>query len=142
MLKLWKNHSWMILLAGFALVSCESITPPSELSEVQGTWQLQAFELSDGGTVTISDPQNFTIQFDPDGSLGVKADCNLCGGAYETNGSSISIDVQFCTDAYCGDESLDKQYLQALANTSRYAREGQELLLDYSFGTLRYNVSQ
>ncbi len=141
-MKFWKNHSWMILLAGLAFVSCDTVTPPSELSEVQGTWQLQAFELNDGSMVTITAPQNFTIQFDLDGSLGVKADCNLCGGVYETNGNSISIEVQFCTQAYCGDESLDNQYLQALANTSRFQRQGQELLLDYGNGTLRYNVSQ
>ena len=141
-MKFWKNHRWRILLAGFAFVSCDTITPPSELSEVQGTWQLQAFELTAGSTILIPNGQDFTIQFDPDGSLGVKADCNLCGGVYETNGNSISIDVQFCTRAYCGDESLDNQYLQALANTSRYTREGRELLLDYSNGTLRYNVSQ
>ena len=141
-MKFWKNHRWMILLAGLAIVSCNTITPPSELSEVQGTWQLQAFELTDGSTIVVPNVQDFTIQFDPDGSLGVEADCNLCGGAYETSGNSISIDVQVCTFAYCGDESLDNQYLQALANTTGFAREGQELLLDYSNGILRYNVSQ
>ncbi len=46
MLNFWKKHSWMILLGGLAFVSCDTATPPSELSEVQGTWQLQAFELN------------------------------------------------------------------------------------------------
>jgi heat shock protein HslJ len=141
-LKFRRHHTWIILLAGLVFGACDTATIPSDLSDVQGTWELEAFELNNDDTVSVPNPQNFKIVFDPDGSIGVTADCNLCGGIYEANGNSISIEVQVCTQAYCGDQSLDRDYLEALGITSRYSRRGQELLLDYDNGTMRFQLSQ
>lgn len=131
------RYACILVLAGLTLTACEQATLPSELFTAQGTWELQSL-----GSTQIANPERFTITFGADGALGVNADCNGCGGAYEVNGNNISIDVQFCTMAYCGDASLDSEYQQALANTTRYSRQGNQLTLDYSGGTLIYQVSQ
>jgi heat shock protein HslJ len=134
-------HLAMILLAGLVLSSCDTATKPGELSAVQGSWQLQSFDTDAGGTIPIPNPERFSIRFDPDGTLGVTADCNVCGGVYETNGDNISINVEFCTLAFCGEESLDQDYLAALAQTTSFARQGQNLSLEYNEGTMRFQVS-
>ena len=79
-----KKYTWMILLAGWALVSCDSTTSNSELSAVQGSWQLQSFALDDGSNVTVPNPEAYTAQFTPEGTLNLRADCNVCNGGYET----------------------------------------------------------
>ena len=127
----------ILALVGLTMTACNQATQPSELFAAQGTWELHSL----GGT-QVTSPANYTITFGSDGDLGVKADCNVCGGEYEANGNNISVDVQFCTLAYCGDASLDREYHQALANTTRYTRQGNQLTLDYSGGTLTYQASQ
>lgn len=136
-----KYAGMMILLAGWALVSCDSGTSNSEISEVQGSWQLQSFAMDDGSNVTVPNPEAYTAQFTPEGTLNVRADCNMCNGGYETEGNNIQVGNMACTLAYCGDASLDSQYTSALSSASTFARNGDELLLAYSGGTMRFLVS-
>ena len=134
------KRPWVLVLAGLVgsiFAACEQATSPSEDFAAQGRWELQSL----GGT-QVSNPENFTITFGADGELGTIADCNVCGGEYEVRGNGISIEIQFCTEAYCGDDSLDREYLEALANTTRYTRQESQLTLDYSGGALIYQVSQ
>lgn len=133
------RRPWLLVLAGLVgsiFAACEQTTLPSELFAAQGRWELQSL---DG--IQVSNPEHFTITFGPDGELGALADCNVCGGEYDVRGNGIFVEIQFCTEAYCGDGSLDQEYLEALANTTRYARQGEMLMLDYSGGTLIYQVS-
>ena len=134
-----KKHALLLLLAGLALVSCETATLPSSVSDVQGQWELQAFELNDGNVVNVPNPEKFTAQFGADDSLNLTVDCNACNGSYEASGNSLSIGLLACTLAYCGDDSLDTMYMQALDSISTYARQGQELRIDYADGTMRFN---
>ena len=130
------RHAWILALVGLTFINCDQATLPSEFFSGQGAWELQSL----GGT-QVPNPENFTITFGADGELGALADCNVCGGEYEVNGDDISLEIQFCTEAYCGDDSLDREYLEALANTAGYARNGDRLTLDYSGGMLVYKVS-
>ena len=131
------RHAWVLVLAVLSFIDCDQATSPSELFSGQGTWTLQSL-----GATQVSNPENFTITFGADGELGTIADCNVCGGEYKVRGNGISIEIQFCTEAYCGDGSLDREYLEALANTTRYTRQGSQLTLEYLSGTLIYQVSQ
>ena len=73
--------------------------------------------------------------------MNVRADCNGCSGGYQTEGNTIAIGNMACTLAYCGDASLDSQYTQALSSASTFARNGDQLLLSYSEGTMRFLAS-
>lgn len=49
----------------------------------------------------IPDPENYVIEFSDDGTLQVKADCNIAQGTYTSNGMSISIEFGPTTLAAC-----------------------------------------
>lgn len=137
-----KKYGLFLLLAGFALVSCDTATLPSSVSDVQGEWELQAFELNNGSTVTIPNPEKFTVRFDLDDNVNLTVDCNVCRGSYEAEGNSLTIGLLACTLAYCGDDSLDSQYMAALGSISNYARQGRALRMDYADGTMQFLLSQ
>ena len=137
----FRKYSLLLLLAGVVFVSCDTATIPSAVSDVQGQWELQAFELNDGSTVPIPNPEKFTAQFGADDSLNLTVDCNACNGSYEASGNSLSIGLLACTLAYCGNDSLDSTYMRALGSISTYARQGQELRMEYADGTMRFNLN-
>ena len=48
-----------------------------------------------------SDPSHYTVTFNPNGTLNIRADCNRGGGAFSTDGDRISIEVTHTTRAMC-----------------------------------------
>ena len=88
-------------LAGLALVSCsDGMTGPSELTV--GVWRLQSMRLA-GATSSFvpDDPGRYTVEFKPDGLIGVRADCNSCGGTYSLSGDRLTVPGMACTLALC-----------------------------------------
>jgi heat shock protein HslJ len=136
-----KKYGMLLLLATFAVASCDTATTPSSVSDVQGEWQLQGFELNNGSTVTIPNPEKFTARFDADDAVHLTVDCNVCNGSYEAKGNSLTLGLLACTLAYCGDDSLDSDYMAALGSVSTYARQGAELRMNYADGTMRFALS-
>ena len=127
------------ILAAPLLMACgaESPTMPSAtLTEVE--WRLQTFELSDGTQVTIDDPSKFTATFGEDGSLGARADCNVCNGSYELTGNAMEIGLMACTLAYCGEASHHDRYLRALQSSQTFDVTGDRLFVEYDGGRLRF----
>jgi len=77
-------------------------------------WQwTQLTDQSTGDVTSVPDPASYTIVFYPDETFSGTADCNSISGTYSTrNGFSIS--VKSSTRAYCGEGSLDQQYISTL----------------------------
>ena len=65
----------------------------------------------------IPNPENYVLEFSDDGILQVKADCNTAQGTYETDGSSINIELGLSTLAVCPEGSRSEEFLQKLAAT-------------------------
>ncbi len=127
-----------LLLGLLAFTACDEATSPSDLEETQGLWALQTL-----GNAQIPDPKNYTVRFGADGRLSARADCNNCTGTYEVSGNLLSIsEILACTRAYCGEDSLDMEYIHALTNASRFARRGSRLDVDYADGTMVFAVTQ
>src|SRR5262245_53876791 len=103
------------LCAGLSIAGCgdADLVAPSELTG--GAWKLQSIQ-SSSGTIAIQRPENFTVTFGSDLKLGIKADCNVCGGTYSLAGGSLQISGVFCTLAYCGDTSNDRPFMDVLNN--------------------------
>lgn len=119
------------------LTACDQATSPNELKEIQGFWALQTL-----GGAQIQDSQNYTVRFGGDGRLSARADCNNCTGSYEVSGNLLSIsEILACTRAYCGEDSLDREYINALIQVSRFARRGNRLDLEYAGGTMTFTVA-
>jgi len=137
-----KRQALIILVGGALFAACTSSTSVSTLSEVQGEWELQAFELNDGSLQQVPDPENYTILFSADGNAHAQVDCNVCNGPYETEGNAINFGLMACTLAACSPGSLDSQYQAALGSTSTFVRSGSELSLGYAGGTMRFTISE
>jgi heat shock protein HslJ len=76
-----------------------------------------------GETTTVPDPKSYTITFKDDGTFEGKADCNNISGTYSQE-SGFSIKVTTSTMAYCGDTSLDQQYIQLLGSVAAGGPDG------------------
>jgi heat shock protein HslJ len=105
---------WLIRLAGLsvvivlALVACTPAATPTPSNSIQGiVWQwVSVTNQTTKETTTVSNPENYTIIFNADGTLTGKADCNSFTGTYsQQNGFTIKLGAT--TMAYCGEASLD-----------------------------------
>jgi heat shock protein HslJ len=89
--------------------------PATEAEIVNIVWQWSDLvETLPASQSVVPDPGNYTITFLEDGTIGIKADCNVVGGHYTLDGASLSIQLGPSTMAFCGEQSLDRQYLALL----------------------------
>ena len=88
-------------------------------------------------TDSVPNPENYTITFNADGTLAGKADCNNFTGVYsQENGFTIKLGAT--TMAFCGEASLDQQYLQLLSSIAAGGPDGQgNLALETAGGAQR-----
>lgn len=103
-------------------------------------WKWLEF-LENNDTRTAPDnPENYTLEFLPDGQVKLKADCNNAGGNYSVSGSQIDIEITMTTLAACPPESLSDQYIQLLNDAVIYFRDGDLLYLDIMMdvGTMKF----
>jgi heat shock protein HslJ len=71
--------------------------------------------------ITVEDPTRYTLTFNQDGSLAIKADCNMVLASYVTGeDGSITITLGPSTLAACPPNSQDVQFLGYLANARFY----------------------
>ncbi|MBE2224324.1 MAG: META domain-containing protein [Anaerolineae bacterium] len=82
------------------------------------------------GQTSISDPQNYVVIFQPDGSVQVKADCNNAAGTYTTSGDSLTISFGAVTLAACPDGSRSEQFLMLLSSAAKYTIADLQLRID------------
>ena len=103
-------------------------------------WQWQGSAYSDDTEATPDDPSRYTIEFNDDGTAGIKADCNMVRGEYTTDGSTISIALGASTKVACPDDSLDAEFLRDLEGAATYAVDSGELRIDIKFdsGSMRF----
>jgi heat shock protein HslJ len=118
----------------------EAVTEPS-LTGV--AWQWTNFTDPEQGALPIDSPEQYVIEFTPEGRVGIKADCNNGTGTYIVDEGSIDIALGAMTLALCAPESLSDQFLNYLGDVSAYTFDGNDLLLDLpdGAGTMRFAVA-
>jgi len=79
-------------------------------------WQLTTFP----GVTTGIAPGRYTIQFVPDGTVNVRADCNWVLGTWTGANGVLDITVTMSTVAGCPVDSLEEPYVQALDAATTY----------------------
>jgi heat shock protein HslJ len=94
---------------------------------VPGVLKLQSLTRADATTVTISDPQQFTLEFLDNNRVAVKADCNRASGSFTVNGATLTIGPMAVTESV-----LRKRF--ARRRVSEFARRRNR-------GNGEYNVS-
>jgi heat shock protein HslJ len=100
---------------GKPLAVFERGTQPSlDASPLLGTrWQLVRFQGGDGTTLTPDDRAKYTFDFNNDGRIAVRIDCNRGGGAWKTTGSGqLELGPLALTRARCPEGSLHDQIVK------------------------------
>ncbi len=115
-----------------------STTLPPEMLGVE--WQLHSvLESEPAAQSVIPQPQNYTIQFTPEGTAAIRADCNQVLGNYTVQGTNLTIAIGPTTLAFCGEESGDSLYISALGAVTSYEMSEYGMALDVAeAGRLQY----
>jgi len=101
-------------------------------------WQ-QTLYNNDTKAVPLN-PEHYTLKLFPDGKVSIRAACNVGGGVYQLDGSSISIEITHTTRAACPAESLEQRYIRDLNAAAIYFMRDEALYIDlkYDTGTMRF----
>ena len=73
---------------------------------------------------TIVNPNAYTILFKEDGTFEGKADCNNFSGTYTQENGVFTIEIGPSTRAFCGELSLDQDFLKYLSDTGSGGPDG------------------
>jgi heat shock protein HslJ len=123
-----------VLAAALPLLSCsEGVTSPSDLED--GPWRLESMQVAGEPRFEPEDPDRFTAEFEPDGTIGVRADCNQCGGTYSVGDGTLRVTPMACTLIACP-TPRGQEFAGLLQGTSVVGREGDRLAITSSRGTL------
>ncbi len=131
------RYSVLPLLVVLAACGDDAPTAPSPASIQNITWKLETIERAGVPTISISNPDAYTVAFQSDGRLDVRADCNTCNGRYSLSGSTVATSGLACTRAFCG-TTIDTVFTSALAEARTYSREGSRLIVQGQGLTLRF----
>jgi len=113
----------MITLLVAACTQAATPTPADSIQDIVWQWTSVTTKTTNE-TTTVSNPENYTITFNADGTLEGKADCNTFSGTYsQENGFSIKLGAT--TMMYCGETSMDQQYLELLGNVAAGGPDGE-----------------
>ncbi len=87
----------------------------SQTELVGVTWQwIGLRETMPASQSMIADSENYTLTFNEDGTVNIKADCNVAIGSYQLSGDQLTISLGPTTLAECGPESSYSQFLTLL----------------------------
>jgi heat shock protein HslJ len=113
----------LVLASLLFLAACGTASSSDTITGIVWQWTSLKDRVT-GEETTIPNPENYTIIFNEDGTLEGKADCNNFSGTYsQENGFAITLGPT--TMAYCGETSMDTQYLQLLGSVAAGGPDGQ-----------------
>ncbi len=96
---------------------------------IVGMWALLEIQYMDDTVSTPADPLAYTVEFLSDGMMAILADCNQVGASYTTMASILGIELGPSTLAFCGEDSLDSEFLENLSNTASWLIQDGDLYL-------------
>jgi heat shock protein HslJ len=112
------------------------------IEEITGTvWQWVQTQYNDDKKTVPSDPKDYTVQFQGNGNLSVKADCNQKSGTYSAEEKHLSIEITHSTMASCQEGSLEDEFVRGLSTAAIYFIKDGDLYIDleYDTGTMRFS---
>ncbi len=94
-------------------------------------------------TIKVSQPTRYTLGFQADGKLTIRADCNRAFGGYEREDGRIRLRIGGMTKAMCPPGSLSERFVKELDVAATYRFEGDALYLDLKndAGTMKFRPS-
>ena len=112
---------------------------PQAIEITSIVWEWQHTLYNNDTTMVPGDPGHYTVVFEPNGKVSLRADCNLGGGSYSVEGKRIAIKVTHTTRAMCPPDSLEQAFIKNLNAASIYFFKKENLYLDlkYDTGTMK-----
>ncbi|HEY2477044.1 MAG TPA: META domain-containing protein [Candidatus Cybelea sp.] len=99
------------------------------------SWQLVQIHNADNTTVRPDDPTKYALEFEADGSLVARLDCNRGRGTWKSTApGQVEFGLMAMTMAMCPPGSLDTRMGGDLAKVHTYAIENGHLRLNVSTG--------
>lgn len=91
-------------------------------------------------TITVTQPERYTLHFDDNGRLKAKFDCNNGGGNYKISEGKLSFGPMMSTRMACPEDSLDYVFMKHLNDVNSFFLEGDSLYLELPAdgGTLQF----
>ena len=115
------------------LKTSPSFGPPKELFDT--TWERQQLiETAPAAQSLVADSENYTIVFTQDGVYNAKADCNMLSGAYEIDGSNLTLLPGPTTLAECGPDSSYDLYVSLLGQVDGFELQNGRLIRTFGDG--------
>jgi heat shock protein HslJ len=104
-----------------------------------GIWKWHQSLYNNDQKSVPSDPSRYTVSFNPDGTLNLRADCNRGGGTFSADGKRITIEVTHTTRAMCPPESLEQTFIKDLNASNIFFFSDGNLYIDlkYHKGTMK-----
>jgi heat shock protein HslJ len=90
--------------------------------------------------ITATKPENYTLEFLPDGKVNVQADCNGGSGAYKAAANNLTFSGIVTTLRGCPAGTQDQKFLGGLNAARIYRVQGDTMLVDLSAdsGTMQF----
>jgi heat shock protein HslJ len=107
-----------------------------------GVWQWEESVTANNSLVTPRDSTLYTIQFTPEGTLYIRADCNSGRASYEIADGALSLGPIALTRASCAPGSLAEPFVGQLANAVSLQVAESELRLGLHDGGTMTFVAQ
>jgi len=118
----------LLTLVSLVMAACGGKTSSEAVVDI--AWQWSSLSQTEPSSLSLTpDPENYTLTLLTDGTLNIKADCNMVSGSYNLDGTAISIELGPSTMAFCGEQSLDVQYLQLLGEVESFRITDGQLIL-------------
>ena len=97
---------------------------------IQWQWA-ELTETEPASQSVVPDPENYVMVLNADGTVSLKADCNMVQWTYTVEGDSLTFNTLGpSTMAFCGEDSLDQLFLSKLGMGGTYSVEDGRLALE------------
>ena len=105
-------------------------------------WEWRRLEESNGRTLVPDDPAAYTLRFQADGSVHVRADCNTGGGRFQVDGPTMVIEAPAMTRMACDEGSLADEFVRNLEGVTSFSlvRGDLALILPMDAGVLLFTA--
>lgn len=97
----------------------------------RGVWRWEN-SMSAFNSTTVDKPENYTIEFAPNGQLKVRADCNQGFGKYQANDGVLTLSQIGVTRRACAPGSMDTAFLSNLNKAQNFRIENDVLVIELS----------
>jgi heat shock protein HslJ len=128
---------------GNRLVPAAEKSSGSEPEITDTIWKWVQTLYNDDRKAVPANPQNYTVEFREDGTISVKADCNMKGGIWSVSAEEklLSIEITHSTMAACPEGSLEDEFVRGLSGAAIYFMKDGDLYIDlkYDSGTMRFS---